>query len=367
MTDEYYMNLALQLAAAPLGRTWPNPMVGAVVVKDGRIVGMGAHLQAGQPHAEVYALNMAGEQANGATLYVTLEPCSHYGRTPPCADRVVVAGLSRVVIAGLDPNPLVSGSGAARLQKAGIDVEIGLFEQEAVELNEVFFHVMRNKRPFVVVKTAMTLDGKIATTAGDSRWISGEESRRFVHEMRDRYPAIMVGIGTILQDDPQLTVRLPEGGRNPVRVVIDTHLAIPRSARVLDTSEAATLIVCKQGVSPETLQYFQNRGVDVWQAPLLDGRVDLRAVLHELLRRDIIAVLVEGGATLNGSLLDQGLVDRVVSFVAPKLVGGQGPTPFAGQGVDQMSRAWHLKNVRTQTFGNDIAWIGSPVQAEERE
>jgi diaminohydroxyphosphoribosylaminopyrimidine deaminase/5-amino-6-(5-phosphoribosylamino)uracil reductase len=360
MKDRGYMELALTLARSARGRTWPNPMVGAVVVNEGRIVGMGAHLQAGTPHAEVHALTMAGEAACGGTLYVTLEPCSHFGRTPPCADRVIEAGIRKAVIAMLDPNPRVSGRGAAKLRDAGIEVEVGLCEAEARELNEIFIHYITKRRPFVIMKTAMTLDGKIAASNGDSRWVTGSSARLEVHRLRDRVDAILVGIGTVLADDPQLTTRLPEGGKNPLRIIVDTHLRIPDEARVLDTRAARTLIACGEGADQARIRSLRERGAEVVCLPVSDGKVCLRSLMEELGRREIASVLVEGGAAINGSLLQEGLIDQVIAFIAPKLIGGSGPTPIGGPGFPRMQDAWELERVRVAHYGEDLAVIGYP-------
>lgn len=360
MTDVEYMELALTLAKSSWGRTWPNPMVGAVVVNHGRVVGMGAHLRAGTPHAEVHALQMAGELAQGGTLYVTLEPCSHFGRTPPCADRVIASGIKKVFISMLDPNPQVAGRGVKRLEQAGIQVEVGLMEREAMEMNEVFVHYITTRRPFVIMKTAMTLDGKIAASSGDSRWVTGEQARQEVHRLRDRADGILVGIGTILADNPELTCRLPEGGKNPLRIIVDTHLRIPEEARVLDTQTASTLIACGHGADPARMGRIRAKGVEVLPLPVTKGQVDLQALMEELGRREIACLLVEGGAAINGSLLLSGLIDQVVSFIAPKLIGGTGPTPVGGEGLSQMKDACQLTRLRVERFGEDLAVIGYP-------
>ncbi|WP_028988172.1 bifunctional diaminohydroxyphosphoribosylaminopyrimidine deaminase/5-amino-6-(5-phosphoribosylamino)uracil reductase RibD [Thermicanus aegyptius] len=353
MNDEFYMNHAFALAASTEGRTWPNPMVGAVIVKEGRIVGFGAHLKAGTPHAEVHALKMAGEEAEGGTLYVTLEPCSHYGRTPPCADQIIAAGLKRVVVATLDPNPLVSGKGVEKMRKAGIHVEVGLGEEKGKRLNEVFFHYITKRRPFTVVKMAMTLDGKIAAHTGDSRWVSGAAAREYVHRLRNQADAVMVGIGTVLADDPLLTTRLPEGGKNPLRIVVDTRLRIPLTARVLDTSAAPTLIACGEGADAAKMAQLREKGAEVLPLPEREGRVDLKELLRVLGLREIAFLLVEGGAEMNGSLLMEGLVDKVLLFLSPKLIGGKGPTPFGGKGFPRMDEALPLTEVQVEKVGED--------------
>ncbi|WP_407701277.1 bifunctional diaminohydroxyphosphoribosylaminopyrimidine deaminase/5-amino-6-(5-phosphoribosylamino)uracil reductase RibD [Tumebacillus algifaecis] len=366
MNDQHYMNLALQLAAMAKGKTNPNPLVGAVIVKEGRVIGQGAHLRAGEPHAEVHAFRMAGEAAKGATLYVTLEPCSHHGRTPPCADLVISSQVGRVVVAMLDPNPLVAGRGVTRIREAGIEVEVGVLEQEARRLNERFVHNMLTKQPFVTVKTAMTLDGKIAAHSGDSRWITGEESRAFVHRLRDAADAILVGIGTVLADDPELTTRLPEGGgKHPVRIVLDRQLRTPETARVVSTEQAKTWIFTGPDVDEDKAARLRELGVDVIQVPLSDGGLDLRAVLDLLYQLGITDLLVEGGASVNGAFLKQGLINKVVSFIAPKLIGGAtAPTPYAGDGFDKMADAVDLLDLTVERYGADLCLIGYPKRAE---
>lgn len=359
MTDSEYMKLALQAASAVEGRTWPNPMVGAVVVNNGRIVGMGAHLKAGEPHAEVHALRMADEHAKGGTLYVTLEPCSHYGKTPPCADRVIEAGISHVVIAMLDPNPLVAGRGVELLKNAQIKVEIGVMEQEAKKMNEVWLTYIQKKRPFVWAKAAMTLDGKIAAATGDSKWITSPDARLEVHRMRNQVNAILVGIGTVLADDPQLTTRLPEGGRNPARVVLDTHLRIPFSAKVLDDS-AATLIVCGMDVDQTKLGLLQEAGAEVIQLQPIHEKIPLDELLTELYKRNVTLLFVEGGGEVHGSFLHAGFIDKLTMFIAPKLIGGTGPSPIMGTGFSNMANAIMLREMSIKKIGADFAITGYP-------
>jgi diaminohydroxyphosphoribosylaminopyrimidine deaminase/5-amino-6-(5-phosphoribosylamino)uracil reductase len=359
MTDTDFMRLALQIAESVNGRTWPNPMVGAVVVKEGRIVGMGAHLKAGEPHAEVHALNMAGEAAKGGTIYVTLEPCSHHGRTPPCADRVIQSGVSRVVIAMLDPNPLVAGQGAERIREAGIQVDIGLLEEEARRLNEEWLVAIAMQRPFVWMKAAMTLDGKIATETGDSRWITNGESRQQVHRMRDRADAILVGIGTVLADNPHLTTRLPGEGRNPIRIVLDTHLRIPETSNILN-KEASTIIACGLNADSHKINRLRQTGAEIIELEMTDRGVNLRQLMKELFKRGITLLLVEGGARIHGSFLKERLIDKVTMFVAPKLIGGSGPTPVGGPGFSRMGDAVELQNIDVEMFGDDVAITGYP-------
>ena len=305
--DERYMWLALDLAAQGLGKTSPNPMVGAVLVKDGEIISTGYHQKAGEPHAEVHALAAAGEAARGATLYVTLEPCSHTGKTPPCTEQIIAAGVRKVVAAMADPNPLVNGQGLEKLKQAGIKVKSGVLQESAERLNEVFIKYITKKQPFVTMKAAMTLDGKIATRTKASRWISGERSREFGHRLRNQHDAIMVGIGTLLADDPSLTTRLPEGGKNPLRVVMDSKANTPLTAKVVTEQPDNTLILTTEAAPAEKVAALRSLGVDVMQLPTTrDGRLSLDRAMAELGRRQITSVLVEGGSVLNYSLLEIG-------------------------------------------------------------
>jgi diaminohydroxyphosphoribosylaminopyrimidine deaminase/5-amino-6-(5-phosphoribosylamino)uracil reductase len=360
--DQFFIKYALKLAARALGRTSPNPVVGAVVVKDGRIVGEGYHQKAGTPHAEIHALQQAGEIAKGATLYVTLEPCSHFGRTPPCTQAIIKAGIGRVVAAMVDPNPEVAGQGLILLDKAGIQVECGILEDEAGQLNEVFIKFITTRLPFVVMKSAMTWDGKTATKTGHSQWITGHESRAEVHRMRDRYDAIMVGIGTVLADDPQLTTRLPDGkiGKDPLRVVVDSFLRLPLEARVINqVSTAPTLVATTSQASIEHKRVLEERGVQVITLDSSDGRVDLKALMVELGQRQICGVLLEGGAALNASALKAGIVDKVVTFIAPKIVGGrEAPGVVGGEGKVKMDEAWMLEKLNISQFGEDLMLTG---------
>lgn len=357
---ERYMRIALELASATRGQTSPNPHVGAVLVKEGRIIGIGAHLGAGTPHAEVHALQMAGEAAEGATLYVTLEPCNHHGRTPPCTEAIVTAGVARVIIGCADANPQVGGAGVARLRDAGIDVVKGVLETECRRLNEAFFHYIQNGIPFVTVKTASTLDGKIASPTRDSKWVTGETARGYVQRLRHEHDAIMVGIETVLADDPQLTARLPEGGLNPIRVIVDSRLRLPLDARVCDTSVAPTWVFCTVGHDPAKRQALADRGVCVFTVGSGE-RVILKEMLRILGEHEVTSVLVEGGSTLNGALLKEGLVHKVIAFLAPKLLGGQTSlTSFGGEGWESMSEAVSLSEVQVRPFGEDLCVIGYP-------
>lgn len=356
MSDQQYMQLALELAARAEGRTCPNPPVGAVVVREGAIVGRGFHPEAGQPHAEIFALQEAGAKASGATLYVTLEPCNHHGRTGPCTEAVIAAGIGKVVVGTLDPNPLVAGRGINRLREAGVLVCVGVLEEECRRLIAPFAKHVTQGLPFVTLKMAMTLDGQTATANGDSRWISNDLSRAYVHEMRNRNDAIMVGIGTVLADDPQLTTRLPEGGRDPIRIVVDSHLELPLTARLLNNdSPARVIVVTTDTANADRSGNLQDKGVEVIALPASNGKVDLKLMLAELGRRNIQSILLEGGATLATEALRHGIIDRVAIFIAPKLLGGSdGTMLFNGPGRTAMSDALQLHNTRVRFFGDDI-------------
>ena len=348
------MGEALRVARNAVGRTSPNPLVGAVIVKNGRIVAEGWHRKAGTPHAEIHALNMAGDLAKGATVYVTLEPCSHYGRTGPCAKALVEAGVVRVVVAMLDPNPQVAGRGIKLLQDAGIEVETGVCENEAKRLNEVFLKWITEGMPFVALKTAMSLDGKIATATGQSQWITNEESRLWTHYLRDCHDGIMVGINTALKDNPSLTTRLPEGnGKNPVRIVVDSQGRLPLDAKLVTDNEAETIVAVSQRASDKTVQALEKAGVKVIVAG--ENKVDLRLLLQKLGELNICSVLVEGGGQLNFSLLKDDLVDKVYAFVAPKLIGGADAlTPVEGAGFAELSQAVQLTDVTTELINGDV-------------
>ena len=355
--DVQYMQQALELARGGLGFVSPNPLVGCVLVKDGAIVGRGYHQRFGGPHAEVYALQEAGPQGRGAVLYVNLEPCSHMGKTPPCADAVIQAGVSRVVVALRDPNPLVAGTGLARLAAAGIAITVGVCAEAAHKLNETFVKYITTRRPFVTLKSAITLDGKIATRTGVSQWITGELARQEGHRLRHAADAILVGIGTVLQDDPQLTTRLPDGlGVNPLRVIVDSTLRIPLQAQVIDVaSDRRTLIVTTARAPMTHREALCTRGVEVVCLPAYsDGWVDLEALFRYLGERGVASVLVEGGATLSATLLRRRLVDKVLLFVAPKIIGGDGISVVGPCGVETMEQVINLRDVVSQRLGNDV-------------
>lgn len=353
-----HMQRALELARLGIGKTSPNPLVGAVIVKEGRVIGEGYHANYGGPHAEVNAIENASESVEGAEIYVTLEPCSHYGKTPPCALKLIENRLSKVYIAMEDPNPLVAGRGIQMLRKQGIEVEVGLLEEEARVLNEVFVKYITTKKPFCVMKAAMTLDGKIATVTGESKWITSEASRAYVHQLRHELKAIMVGIGTVLKDDPLLTTRLEDGeGRDPVRVVVDSTLKIPLNAKILHlNSEAPTLIATTDLADPAKATALQSMpGVKLIITPQKAGKVDLDHLTFVLGEQGIDSLLLEGGATLNASALESRIVDKVLMFIAPKILGGQNaPTPVGGRGIEILENAVRLKGMKAVEIGDDL-------------
>ncbi|WP_042356023.1 bifunctional diaminohydroxyphosphoribosylaminopyrimidine deaminase/5-amino-6-(5-phosphoribosylamino)uracil reductase RibD [Bacillus rubiinfantis] len=359
MNDTYYMNYALNLARAASGQTSPNPVVGAVLAKNNQIVGFGAHLKAGEPHAEVHAIRMAGEKAAGSSLYVTLEPCSHFGKTPPCADLVIKSGIKKVFVAVTDPNPRVAGRGIERMREAGIEVETGLLAEEARDLNKVFFYHIATGLPYVTLKTAVSLDGKTATSTGDSKWITGEEARQDVHVFRHQHDAILVGVNTIIKDDPSLTVRLPAGGNNPIRVVLDTHLRTPLTAKIITDHEAPTWIVTGSAVPADKVESFKKAGITIvkTQAPT----ISIKAMLSLLGEQGITSLFVEGGSEVHGSFLKERTFQQMITYIAPKLIGGKlAPTSFGGLGMETMAEAVPLNFKHVDMIGKDIRIIAEP-------
>ncbi|MBF8267882.1 MAG: ribD [Dehalococcoidia bacterium] len=355
-----YMQRALELAREAVGLSSPNPPVGALVVKDGRIVGEGHTLPPGQAHAEVIALRQAGEQARGATLYTTLEPCCHFGRTPPCTRDIIGAGIAEVRMALIDPNPQVNGKGLAELKEAGIRTYLDMESDEAREIAEAYIKFITVGLPLVVAKFAMSLDGKIATTSGDSQWITSEESRRYARELRRRFDAVAVGIGTVLRDNPKLTARDREGEsheRQPLRVVIDSSARTSPAAQLLQ--EPGPVLVATARAPKNMEKALRAAGAQVLSIAAPDGSVDLRALLKALGEREITSLLVEGGGTLLGSFFDLGLVDKVVAFLSPVILGGRdAPSPVEGAGVPTMAEAMRLKRTRVEVLGQDVLVTG---------
>lgn len=357
--DEKYMRLAMQLAGNAIGRTSPNPLVGAVIVKDNRVVGCGWHRKAGTPHAEVHALNQAGELAQGADVYVTLEPCAHYGKTPPCSKALVEAKVKNVYGGLLDVNPKVAGKGFKILEDAGIHVEYGFLQDELRKQNEVFFKWIEHKKPFVVLKAAMTLDGKIATATGQSKWITNETSRAYGYKLRDIYDGIMVGINTVIEDNPMLTARV-DGGKNPIRIVVDSSLKIDINANVVQDKSAKTIVATTDKADKDKILKLQAQNVDVIVVDKDENdKVDIEKLLNILGQQNICSILVEGGATLSGSFVAKKLVDKVYFFIAPKIVGGkEAKTPVAGTGILNLQEALALKDIQIEKLEEDILIIG---------
>jgi len=353
-----------------MGRTSPNPMVGAVVVKGTTIVGRGYHHRAGEAHAEVLALRQAGEKARGATLYLNLEPCDHFGRTPPCTRAILEAGIKRIIAGMKDPNPLVSGRGIRRLKRAGIKVEVGVLGEECRELNAPFCKYIETRTPLVTLKAAISLDGKMATKSGDSRWISSEVSRAYVHRLRSTVDAVMVGIGTVLKDDPLLNVRLPgvKNVNHPLRVIVDSRLRIPLRSQVVKTAKKyRTLVATTRSASISRIERLKKAGLEVIIVKSdASGRVDLRALMSELGRREILSILLEGGATLNASALREKVADRILIFMAPKIIGGEeAPGMIGGDGAARIRDAAPLKRLKIKRIGPDIRIEG--VLSQEAE
>ncbi|MCL0094808.1 bifunctional diaminohydroxyphosphoribosylaminopyrimidine deaminase/5-amino-6-(5-phosphoribosylamino)uracil reductase RibD [Dehalococcoidales bacterium] len=361
-----YMKLALSLAKLALGQVSPNPAVGAVVVKNNVVVGQGYTQPPGSPHAEVLALNQAGEKAQGGIMYVTLEPCCHYGRTPPCSQAIIAAGITEVHMAMLDSNPLVSGRGKDELERKGIRVYVGEHEEEAKEVNEAYTKFITTGMPFVIAKFAISLDGKIATKSGDSKWISGSEARKYVHNLRYRADAIMAGVNTVLADNPQLTARCC-GGRGgtarkqPLRIIVDGRGRTPLTARVF-SQPGKTLLAVGRLVKPEEKTALAQIGAELLELPSAEGLVDLERLLKVLGEREITSVLVEGGGILIGSLFDCGLVDKVIAFIAPIIIGGkEAKTAVSGNGVDKVVNSLKLERVRVERLGQDLMVSGYVV------
>lgn len=355
--DHYYMNMALELAEGGRGYTSPNPMVGAVVVKDGVVVGRGYHEFVGGFHAEVNAINDAGQSAKDASLYVTLEPCNHTGRTPPCTKKILESGIKKVVVAMKDPNPGVTGGGIEMLRRHGIEVNTGVEEIRARRLNEAFIKYVKTRRPFVVCKCAATLDGRIATRTGDSKWITGRDSRKFVHMLRHSLDGIMVGIETVRMDDPSLTTRIENyKGKDPVRIILDTRLSIPENARVLQVeSEAKTIIVSGDSVSSEKKSRLADKGALVLESSVKNGRIDLELLMEVLGKMEITSLLIEGGSRVVGSAFESGIVDKVFFFYAPKILGGDDGVPICqGTGASLMDQAVLVKDISVHRFDDDI-------------
>ncbi|MCC8141124.1 MAG: bifunctional diaminohydroxyphosphoribosylaminopyrimidine deaminase/5-amino-6-(5-phosphoribosylamino)uracil reductase RibD [Lachnospiraceae bacterium] len=370
MEKEDYMSRALELAKKGAGHTNPNPMVGCVVVKDGRVIGEGWHEEYGGFHAERNALLHCEEDPAGADLYVTLEPCCHTGKTPPCTDIILEKGIGRVFVGSLDPNPLVNGRGIQILRDAGIPVETGILAEECEHINEVFYHYISTKRPFLVMKYAMSLDGKIACATGDSKWVTGEAAREHVQKLRNRYMGIMVGIGTVLADDPMLTCRIP-GGTNPTRIICDSSLRIPKDSRIVQTArEIPTIVACSSEVfqserAKKKVELLNDAGIQI--LPTSGGvGINLIQLMEKLGGQGIDSILLEGGGTLNSSALRDGIVNKIYAYISNKLIGGvDAPTPIGGIGADHIAEAVQLTNVNIRAIEEDMCICGYPAYMDQ--
>ncbi len=360
--DIRFMKEALRLAKKGLGRTSPNPAVGAVIVRKGHIIASGYHKKAGGHHAEVEALSMLGGKAEvGDTLYVNLEPCNHYGKTPPCTMAILKSGLKKVVIGMLDPNPGVRGGGAGFLLERGIEIKSGVLESECRRLNEVFIKYIITGRPFVIAKSALTMDGWSATSAGHSKWVTGDKSRNFVHRLRDRVDGVLVGVGTIIADDPSLTARIGNRrGRDPIRIIVDTHLRIPQDARVLNLdSDSITLLATGKDIKPGLLNKVERDGVSIVRCPVRNGRVDLKSLMIELGKMSVTSLMVEGGSSIMGSMIREMLIDKFYIFKAPRIFGGDDGFPMArGAGPVMMDKSLLIRDISTRRFGGDVLVTG---------
>lgn len=354
MSDEFYMKCALELAKCGEGYVNPNPMVGAVIVKNDRIIGQGYHKKYGDLHAEIEAIKSCTQSLLGATMYVTLEPCCHYGKTPPCADAILESGIKRVVIASKDPNPLVSGGGISILKKHGIDVVVGIMDEENRKINDVFFNFIKNKIPFVIMKYAMTMDGKIATASNNSKWITGKESRKNVHKDRNKYSAIMVGVSTVILDNPMLTCRV-DGGKNPIRVICDTNLRTPLNSNVVISADISKTIIATSCTDVKEHKPYLDLGCDILVIPKRNNHIDLNVLMIELGKLKIDSVILEGGSHLNFSALESKIVNKVQAYISPKIFGGdRAKTPVGGFGIEDIKNCFKLKNQVMKCFGEDL-------------
>ena len=363
MTDRDYMKLALELANKGLGFVAPNPMVGAVIVKDGKIIGQGYHERYGEFHAERNAIANCKGSPKGATMYVTLEPCCHHGKTPPCTEAIIESGITKVVIGSLDPNALVSGQGISILRESGLEVETGILEEECDKLNEVFFHYIKTKTPYVIMKYAMTMDGKIATVTGKSKWITGEAARYRVHEDRHRYTAIMVGIGTVDADDPLLNSRI-ENGKDPIRIICDTNLKLRLDSQVVTTANEIPTIITTSCIDENKQKPYIEKGCKIITVAKKENHIDLRELMIKLGEEKIDSILLEGGGTLNWSALQSGIVNKVQTYIAPKIFGGvTAKTPVGGVGVEAPEKAFLLKTETITKLEQDIL-IESIVESQ---
>ena len=352
--NEKYMQTALDLAVKGCGFVNPNPMVGAVVVKNGEIIGCGYHQKYGEPHAERNALKSCVQSPKGATLYVTLEPCCHYGKTPPCTEAIIESGIDTVVIGSRDPNPLVAGKGIEVLKSHGINVVVGILEEECLKLNEIFFYYIQKKAPFAAIKYAMTMDGKIATSAGESKWITGEKAREHVHMLRNQYASIMVGVQTVIADDPLLNCRI-ENGASPTRIICDTNLRIPVNSNMIRTAKEIPTLIAHSCENTEKVQYFSDLGCKIIKVEKKDGKICLNRLFDKLYAEKIDSVLIEGGAEINYSAIKSGIVSKAYVYIAPKMIGGvSAKTPVGGMGISRLSDAVCFSAPKIKFLGEDV-------------
>ena len=361
MNDEAYMRRALELAEKGRGWTNPNPMVGAVIVKEGRIIGEGYHERFGELHAERNALKNCTEDPKGATVYVTLEPCCHHGKTPPCTDALIESKIGKVVVGMPDVNPIVAGNGVKILEEHGIEVVTGVLEEECRRLNRIFIKYMTQKLPYVVMKYGMTMDGKIATVSGLSKWITGESSRENVHRTRHALMGIMVGVGTVIADDPMLDCRLPEGGKNPVRIICDSNLRTPMDSKIVKTASDIRTIIATVSGDASRIKEYESRGCEVVRTSENRGKTNLKELMSVLGEKGIDSILLEGGAQLNFSALEARIVDEIHTYIAPKMFGGDAKTPVGGAGIENIDDAVILRPVNITKFDDDI-FIESEVK-----
>ncbi|MGL5766888.1 MAG: bifunctional diaminohydroxyphosphoribosylaminopyrimidine deaminase/5-amino-6-(5-phosphoribosylamino)uracil reductase RibD [Sarcina sp.] len=355
---EKFMKLALEIAEKGAGRVNPNPLVGAIIVKDGRVISSGYHKAYGNHHAEVDAFNNLRESCKGADMYVTLEPCSHYGKTPPCADKIIEMKISNVYVGAIDPNPLVAGNGIRKMKEAGINVELGILEDECIKQQEVFRKYITGEKPFILYKSAMSIDGKIATKYGESKWISSEQSRVRVQKLRNFFMAIMVGVETVINDNPKLTCRL-EGGRNPIRIIVDSKLRIPKDANVINDEFKESTIIATTDICDKTYKkVLIEKGVKIIEIKNKKGRVDLDRLVIELRKLGIDGILLEGGSTLAYSAINEGIVDKIQFYIAPKIIGGDAKTAVDGTGIESLENAFKIENIKVDKCDVDIVLEG---------
>lgn len=354
MTDEYYMKKALELAEKGRGFVSPNPMVGAVIVKNGKIIGKGYHEKYGTLHAERRALENCDSSPEGATMYVTLEPCCHYGKTPPCTEAIIESKISKVVVGSKDSNPLVAGKGIYKLRENGIEVLEGILEKECDEVNQIFFHYIKNKKPYVVMKYAMTMDGKIATKTGKSKWITGEKARQKVHLDRHKYKAIMIGVNTVIADNPLLTCRL-DNGENPIRIICDTNLRTPIDSKIVTTAGSVPTIIATSCKDLEKHEIYKALECEILVVSEKNGHIDLNKLMTVLGEKEIDSILLEGGSTLNWSALESNIVNKIQTYIAPKIFGGiDAKTPVAGIGIENPNDCFFIKETKITMLGEDI-------------